>query len=353
MLCASSVYTSLDCRHTTEPPKPPPPPVVGDTTSHSFKWQFDTLGEGNSSTLYDVVIISDSEAYAVGEIYFTDSNGNYDPNAYNLAKWNGESWLLYKLQFYVICGQTTKTSYPASSITAFSDKDIWISAVDQFSHWNGTTQTGIYCSPVNFASAKVWAASPNEIFVVGRGGEVLRFDRSTWQQIPSPTKLWSRDIWGESNPASGDAHICVVSSNLAAIPQGKAFFGIANQTTIQLPDSGLPDAVAGVWFTSGSLTYVVGAGVFQKTNVASTDQWEEVNVGSLEGFLRAIRGNGPNDIVAVGDFGTVMHFNGSTWKDFYSQTQIDGIYTSVAIKGNTIIAVGFVNSRAIVLIGRR
>jgi hypothetical protein len=57
-----------------------------DTTSHNFTWQIDTLGDGSSSVLYDVAIIDDTLAYAVGEIYKRDSVGNWDPNAYNLVK---------------------------------------------------------------------------------------------------------------------------------------------------------------------------------------------------------------------------------------------------------------------------
>src|SRR5437867_933439 len=40
-----------------------------DTTSHSFQFFRDTLGDGSSSVLNDVAIINDTLAYAVGEIY--------------------------------------------------------------------------------------------------------------------------------------------------------------------------------------------------------------------------------------------------------------------------------------------
>ena len=41
-----------------------------DTTSHAFTWQSFTFGDGGGScTLYDVAIINDTLAYAVGEIY--------------------------------------------------------------------------------------------------------------------------------------------------------------------------------------------------------------------------------------------------------------------------------------------
>ncbi|MBI3006249.1 MAG: hypothetical protein HYY49_12660, partial [Ignavibacteriales bacterium] len=47
----------------------PPEDNSPDTTSHNFTWTIDTVGDGNSSVLYDVAIINDTLAYAVGEIY--------------------------------------------------------------------------------------------------------------------------------------------------------------------------------------------------------------------------------------------------------------------------------------------
>jgi hypothetical protein len=65
-----------------------------DTTSHNFTWQIDTLGDGNSSVLKDVTILSDTCAWAVGEIYKKDSLGNWDNEPYGAAHWNGTKWNL-------------------------------------------------------------------------------------------------------------------------------------------------------------------------------------------------------------------------------------------------------------------
>jgi hypothetical protein len=39
-----------------------------DTTSHDFTWETTTLGDGNSSVLFDVAIINDTLAYAVDAV---------------------------------------------------------------------------------------------------------------------------------------------------------------------------------------------------------------------------------------------------------------------------------------------
>jgi hypothetical protein len=71
-------------------------------------------------------------------------------------------------------------------------------------------------------------------------------------------------------------------------------------------------------------------------------------------YKTAIRGTGLNDIVVVGAFGLLLHYNGSTWRSFHDITYMaTGAFGRVDIKGDTFIAVGGVDNQAIVLIGRR
>jgi len=49
-----------------------------DMTSHNLTWEIDTLGDVNPSALYEAVIVTDTTAYAVGEVYMLDGLGNYD-----------------------------------------------------------------------------------------------------------------------------------------------------------------------------------------------------------------------------------------------------------------------------------
>ena len=59
-----------------------------------------------------------------------------------------------------------------------------------------------------------------------------------------------------------------------------------------------------------------------------------------------------NDIVVVGAFGDVLHFNGSTWKQ-YPELRIAGSLFKVAFSHQIVAAVGYVGNRAAVVIGRR
>ena len=71
----------------------------------------------------------------------------------------------------------------------------------------------------------------------------------------------------------------------------------------------------------------------------------QIKLGELLGvttnYVDAIRGNALNDIIAVGDFGTVLHYNGSTWYNFTPQVNLsNSVLYSVSIKGNIAVAVG-------------
>lgn len=99
------------------------PPNAIDTTSHNFSWQIDTLGDGRNSILYDVAIINDTLAYAVGEIYLRDSTGQIDPTPYNLAKRNGRSWSPRRVTVLFRANLITPILY---GVTTFSASDIWL-----------------------------------------------------------------------------------------------------------------------------------------------------------------------------------------------------------------------------------
>jgi hypothetical protein len=84
-----------------------------------------------------------------------------------------------------------------------------------------------------------------------------------------------------------------------------------------------------------------------------TLSWSNQYSNVTEYYINCIRGNDVNDIVAVGAFGEVHHYNGKRWKSFKTETGLNGTYHSVAIKGNLIVAVGFEEQQAVILVGKR
>jgi hypothetical protein len=321
-----------------------------DTTSHNITWQLDTLGDGASSILYDVAIISDTLAYAVGAIYKLDSAGNWEQGAYNMVKWNGHTWALMKLRFYTFCGQAATTPYPAKSIFAFDASNIWIAMDgDEVTQWNGSSQTATMCLPVSFAINKLWGNSHTSIYVVGNGGNVAYYDGSAWQKIESGTTLDIQDIFGAQNTRTGEWEILAVAGNYYESGARK-ILKITGTSVTALSDSGMNDAPNSVWFSPSKRYWIVGGGVWDKHFSLTKPTWDKDSVTFFS--TNRIRGTDINNVFFCGAYGDMFHFNGSSWQGYRAQTHIsDGLYISIAVKDNCVFAVGIDNPLAVVARG--
>ncbi|MBX2991123.1 MAG: glucosyl transferase [Bacteroidetes bacterium] len=322
-----------------------------DTTSHA--WLFDPpvlLGDGSSSVLYDVAIINDTLVYAVGEIYKRDSLGNWDPNAYNLVKWNGREWQLMRIQFYTFCGQSGTGSYPTKSIFAFSPTDIWIGMDgSQVVRWNGGSQSAPTCTPVSIN--KLWGnSSTGELYAVGNGGGIaIRSPSGTWRRLESGTTGNLVDVWGFTNPLNGNAVVFAVG-------------GTSNDVRLlSLSPAGARDtlswystlSIGSVWTVNRFRTYVSGVGIWRYRHPS----WHQMEGVPPSVSVRRIRGSTDNNIVAVGWHGRLAHFNGVSWR---MATEIPSSYyfESVAVSQDMVVAVGytvsgFFSDRALIIMGRR
>ncbi len=319
-----------------------------DTTSHNFTWQSWSFGEHSSSVLYDVAIINENNIYAVGEIYINDSTGQPDPNAYNLARWNGIEWTLHRIMFYTICGQQNRTPYPAKAIFVFNENEIWVAGGgDQIARMNATIQTETMCLPFSFVINKLWGESNSSMFAVGNGGNIAHYQNGSWQRIESGTELTIHDIWGINN--NGDTKILAVAAEIFEVNDEK-ILSINSAGVTELPTNGLSWSLVSVWFCNKYKEYAGGGGLFTKYYNENT--WTEI---PTDYYTYAIRGNGSNDIIICGGYGYVAHYNGSTWKNYLGNglDVIGGNYYSLSIKGNKAAVVGTADGKAVVLIGTR
>jgi len=314
-----------------------------DTTSHAFSWQTFTLGDGSgSSTLYDVVIVNDTLAYAVGAIYQGGS-------VYNLAKWNGQTWQLLQIQFLDFCGQSSTYSYPTSAVWVFNENDIWIASGSEIVQWNGQVQTTPVCIPISVN--KLWAENTASIYAVGNGGGIAHYNGSSWTKIESGTDLQFLDIYGATNPKSGEQQILSVCTQ--NFPGDRGIFEIKGNTATRISSDPIGYELFGVWFVPNREYFVLGSGIYEK-HLLSDVRWMN-GPRDITGYgVTKMRGNGINDVFIVGSFGECLHFNGATWKSFRDVTSLgNGGFACVAMKGNLVVAVGENNASAVLSIGRR
>ena len=320
-----------------------------DTTSSDFTWQIDTLGV-TSSSLYDVTIINDTLAYAMGEMYLRDSTGQLDPILYNLAVWNGATWSIHRVAYNY---QGQQFFNPIQSVFAFNRNDIWLCG-NGVIRWNGAqfVEVPIPTSVWGpYRMNKMWGSSSYDLYAVGDGGSIARYANGWWQRIEGGTDLQFLDIYGASDSKTGEQQILAVCTR--NYPLGQAVFSIQNNIANQISSYPIQWELWSVWFVPNRRYYVVGSGIYEKGSLTDT-LWENGPLDITRYGTTRVRANGLNDVFVVGAFGECLHYNGKSWKSFHSVTGLAyGGYSSVAARQGMIMAVGAVDGHAVATIGRR
>jgi len=322
-----------------------------DTTSHNFTWQTFTFGQHSSSVLYDVAIINENDIWAVGEIYMNDSLGHPDPNVYNAVHWDGNKWKLYKLQFYTFCGQLNTGSYPAKSIWVVGDSLIIISSGSQLTYLQGEVQKKTECVPVSVN--KIWGSSSSDLYIVGYGGNIAHYNGVSWQKIESGTTLNINDIWGDFNKRTQEWEILAVASNYGTGLE-KDILQIKNNAVTKTPTSSQMWPLKTLWFVPNKQYFVAGSGIYQK-RLLTDSLWKNEALDITTYSTYSLRGNDVNDVIGVGAYGDVVHFNGVNWKSDFTDPVFNNqpYLASVSIKNNLAITVGIENRQALIIKGIR
>ena len=318
-----------------------------DTTSHNFTFETFTFGgDAGSSALYDVAIIDENNIWAVGGINIADTSEN-GYTTYNAVHWDGNKWELRRIMFYTVCGQQSRTSYPAKSIFAFNENEIWI-ALDgsQIAKIENGVQTQTICLPWSFSINKIWGASSNDLYIVGNGGNIAHYQNGSWQKIESGTTTKINDAWGIINPLTGKEVVyCAVTNKYEHGDQ--KILKITDNLKVGSINWGIKKKVQSVWTKEGSIIYTAGDGLHEYKH----GNWKKIDeIPSF--YSNSIRGENLNEIFVCGDYGLLSHFNGIAWKT-YNELRINGIYHSLAIKNEIVVVVGEINRSAIVIIGNR
>jgi hypothetical protein len=323
-----------------------------DTTSHEFSWQIDTLGV-TSSTLYDVAIINDTLAYAVGEMYLNDSTGQIDPILYNLAVWNGQFWHIQRIPV-PLCPNGSGY-FPLRAISAFGSNDIWMTGGGEMIHWDGTMFHGD-CSMNPLLQGglnKIWGTSASNLYAVGNGGTIIHYNGSTWAAVESGTTLPIMDVYGARDNQSGQYEILCVAEAFGNAG-GSKILSLQNNTAREVTTTGLEsEGVEGIWFIPNREYISVGQGVWRSLRSGAGTWYLDDRLPRIG--TTSISGQGFNDIVVCGAYFLLAQYNGFSWQTYFPIT--GGALGAVDMKNNLLFAVGFlgngIDDRAIIIRGRR
>lgn len=289
----------------------------------------------------DIYVAGSGSAFAVGDFGL-------------IARWDGAAW-------------STMASPVSANLNA-----IWgRSAYDIFAvgdngtilHYNGSAwQTMTSPTSNNLHSVWGFAAASNPVYAGGRDGDILKYAGGTWSFMATGLAdgIWNYTIiygiWGAAPTdlyavgyMSGDSteDICLKCSDGATWqqftgPSGSdspaTFFPIAiwaatsdllyiggrdgiytlangNTWSMVLSDS---NGIEDIWGAAGNDIWAVGNSIYHSTGGPWTTVMVNVDPANLWGGLNSVSGSGSANILAAGDAGRVLHYQGTAWSSITS-----------------------------------
>jgi hypothetical protein len=147
----------------------------------------------------------------------------------------------------------------------------------------------------------IWASSPDDIFAVGRWGEILHFDGEAWDLLVLDDQFRLQSIWG-----SGPQDVYVLGQ---AWSEGVGLFHYDGNAWNKVELEG-PGLYLGIWGSGPGDVYVGGpANTLHHFN---GQEWTVVDPGN-EQPITDICGSGPGDVYLLDSLGHVIHFDGFEW----------------------------------------
>lgn len=327
--------------------------ITMDTTSHDFNWQTFTFGgDGGSSYLKDVAIISENNIWAVGEIY---ENGE----KFNAVHWNGSEWELKKIMFYIDQDNTSAGKTPSECNTAFlfDNGHFAISSNVQTALFSTDSSYEIirmgFLWEDRFTINAIWGISISDCYMVGINGNIAHYDGNTWTKIESGTELDIYDIWGDYNERKGEYEILAVAAKLLH-SSDRDILKISENKATRINEEDISQPLRSVWFKSNRLYMVGGSGRYIKRNL-SDNLWSRHWNSLTNYFTNKIRGTNLNNIFIIGSFGEVLHYNGFTWHSYLNKElqQFYGELYGISIGDTIVCLVGQDQRECKIYMGKR
>jgi hypothetical protein len=180
-----------------------------------------------------------------------------------------------------------------------SPNDIWAVGINGLMvHFDGSTWS-LQPAPTTRNLFAVWGRAANDMYAVGNTGAVVHFDGVRWRELTtSATGQNLRGVWGDNR-----------GTLVAAGWDGTVIRGAAGPAD-WVTEISSPTLVTAWGAGDGTVYAGGGGGALLKRSVGTG--WGPSGLPPSQ-TIYGIHGSGPQNIVAVGDTGTIWRFNGSRW----------------------------------------
>jgi hypothetical protein len=313
-----------------------------DTTSHDFVWtEFTTVQGQNDMT--GCWIFGPNDIWTVND---------------KLCHFDGTTWTT--VDFY-------DPKYPIEGLSGCRcfgfPGELWlvdggvVTHCDLSSHKAITyhlEKTGAWHYPGDGAMHGLWGTSSSNMYYVGDSGTILHFDGSNWSKLPNMTTADLQQISGTS-----DKNIWVCGYNLDRQVTTLIHYDGTSWRTDPLASS--PPSVTGgflsVWTCDSGLdhrAFTTGSMLYRKTDDKSWLRDSSSLTTNLYGQF--VTGSSSNNLFVVGTGGSVLHWNGNSWKrydQYYAPSDQNYFPHQIYMKDGTICIAGFKDYKSWVLIGKQ
>ena len=324
------------------------PPVDSgpDTTSHDFVWEEIIMG-GRTGKVDDISALSPDDVWIVGHLINTEQN--HIRSIRSGMHWDGTAWRF----FNVPSKWPTDTVTYVTTVHAISKNNVWFIA-GQLIQWNGKSYIQHEETHDLIAWIRIWEMWGDEkrLYIVGGAGilnepgSILHYDYSALSRITVPgLQTGVNDVWGV-----GDTAICV-ASEWDSTSTGTRVIRLIGRTATDAYSNEVPSSGKSIWFMNTSRMYMTANNCKTWNGTA----WKRFpKPPESFGFKMKVRGSGYNNILMVGHYGHVLHFNGADWKIVNMPRPSEEYYfIDCVVFPDDLFILGYRGSYPVVMHGRR
>ncbi|MEC8024766.1 MAG: hypothetical protein VX223_12585 [Myxococcota bacterium] len=246
-----------------------------------------------------------------------------------IAEFDGATWKKLKspttFVLHDVWGQSTNTAWAVGNLGTIIRRvnGVWDSAE----------------SPTSATLYGIWGRSSDDIYAVGAAGTTLRWDGSKWSVLRSSTPNALRAVWGRS-----PSDVFAVGARATIMRFNGLYWSqvVVEDQLIGGEPQPVTDLLLDVWATDADNVYAIGAGgAIIRTvpdEVTGDVVWEKLPQENTI-TMRGIWGNTDGDMWMVGREGTVMAFDGQT-VSVEPTNSIATLYGVIGFGANQVVAVG-------------
>jgi hypothetical protein len=197
-------------------------------------------------------------------------------------------------------------------IWGLSPDDIWALGSSGIRHFDGQKWTTSPCAAdcTTTLGGGIWGVAQDDLWAVLDGGRIRHFDGETWTPVPSGTTAHLKALWGSS---AND--IWAVGVEVIVHWDGETW------TPVELPPIADFDTST-VWFNNiwgSSKNDVYVAGDYGNLLHYNGTEWHLIDLGT-DAHIEGVYGSSKSNVWIVGDESTMFHFNGTAWTRIHPGT---------------------------------